>query len=160
MLYPLSYQGVTAFYANMPGMNKPAQESAGRIRHSPQKLPRTVIVLGLVSFFNDFASDIVIPLIPVLIGRNDYFAAWAPTGIGTVETVAALGDAESEQGNDLYWGYGQLADSLGGESLMLIGRVGSLRGAAVADLGMAREKILIQQKINAESMVSSPTHHL
>ena len=30
-------------------------------------LPQTVIVLGFVSFFNDFASDIVIPLIPILL---------------------------------------------------------------------------------------------
>ncbi len=31
-----------------------------------KKLPHTVVILGLVSFFNVFASDIVIPLIPIL----------------------------------------------------------------------------------------------
>jgi hypothetical protein len=31
------------------------------------KLPRTVVVLGLVSFFNDVASEIVVPLIPILL---------------------------------------------------------------------------------------------
>jgi hypothetical protein len=47
-------------------MNKPA---ASPDENSPvsRKLPRTVVVLGLVSFFNDFASDIVIPLIPILL---------------------------------------------------------------------------------------------
>ncbi len=46
-------------------MNKPAEEP--QKNPPPTKLPRTVIVLGLVSFFNDFASDIVIPLIPILL---------------------------------------------------------------------------------------------
>ena len=78
--------------------------------------------------------------------------------IGTVETIAALGGAESEQGNDLYWGYDQLPDSLGGESLMLIGRVGSLRRAAVANLGMAHEKILLQEKYQCGIDGFAPTH--
>ncbi len=30
-----------------------------------RKLPRTVIVLGLVSFFNDLASEMVTPFIPI-----------------------------------------------------------------------------------------------
>ena len=32
-----------------------------------KKIPRTVIVLGFVSFFNDLASDMVIPLIGLLL---------------------------------------------------------------------------------------------
>jgi hypothetical protein len=47
-------------------MNKPA---AGPDENSPilKKLPHAVVVLGFVSFLNDFASsDIVIPLIPIL----------------------------------------------------------------------------------------------
>ena len=30
-------------------------------------LPRTVILLGFISFFNDIASDMVIPLIPIVL---------------------------------------------------------------------------------------------
>ena len=64
-------------------MNKPAEELAGK---SPsQKLPRTVIVLGLVSFFNDFASDIVIPLIPILLAT---VLAAGPVALGLIEGVA------------------------------------------------------------------------
>ena len=48
-------------------MNKPAEDRSAENPATPRKLPRTVIVLGLVSFFNDFASDIVIPLIPILL---------------------------------------------------------------------------------------------
>ncbi|MDN5935375.1 MAG: MFS transporter [Nitrosospira sp.] len=65
-------------------MNKPAaapeENSASR-----QKLPRTVIVLGLVSFFNDFASDIVIPLIPILLAT---VLVAGPLALGFIEGVA------------------------------------------------------------------------
>ena len=47
-------------------MNKPDQPNPV-IPVVSGTLPRTVIVLGLVSFFNDFASDIVVPLIPILL---------------------------------------------------------------------------------------------
>jgi hypothetical protein len=47
-------------------MNKPDQPNPV-IPVISGTLPRTVIVLGLVSFFNDFASDIVVPLIPILL---------------------------------------------------------------------------------------------
>ncbi len=50
-----------------------------------KKLPRTVIVLGLVSFFNDFASDIVIPLIPILLAT---VLAAGPLALGFIEGVA------------------------------------------------------------------------
>jgi MFS family permease len=49
------------------------------------KLPRTVIILGLVSFFNDVASDIVIPLIPILLAT---VLAAGPVALGLVEGVA------------------------------------------------------------------------
>lgn len=52
--------------------------------HRP-RLPRTVIVLGLVSFFNDFASDIVIPLIPILLAT---VLAAGPVALGLIEGVA------------------------------------------------------------------------
>ncbi|WP_052494001.1 MFS transporter [Nitrosospira sp. NpAV] len=49
------------------------------------KLPRTVVVLGFVSFFNDFASDIVIPLIPLLLAT---VLAAGPLALGFIEGVA------------------------------------------------------------------------
>ena len=69
-------------------MDKPAPASAATSEeHSatPKKLPRTVIVLGLVSFFNDFASDIVIPLIPILLAT---VLAAGPIALGFIEGVA------------------------------------------------------------------------
>ena len=50
-----------------------------------KKLPRTVVVLGLVSFFNDFASDIVAPLIPILLAS---VLAAGPVALGLVEGIA------------------------------------------------------------------------
>jgi hypothetical protein len=50
-----------------------------------QKLPHTVIILGLVSFFNDFASDIVMPLIPILLAT---ILAAGPIALGLIEGVA------------------------------------------------------------------------
>lgn len=49
------------------------------------KLPRTVVILGFVSFFNDFASDIVIPLIPILLAT---VLAAGPLALGFIEGVA------------------------------------------------------------------------
>jgi MFS family permease len=49
------------------------------------KLPRTVIALGLVSFLNDVASDIVIPLIPIVLAT---VLAAGPVALGLVEGVA------------------------------------------------------------------------
>lgn len=50
-----------------------------------QKLPRTVVVLGFVSFLNDFASDIVVPLIPILLAT---VLAAGPVALGLIEGVA------------------------------------------------------------------------
>lgn len=50
-----------------------------------RKLPRTVIFLGLVSFFNDFASDIVVPLIPILLAT---VLSAGPIVLGLIEGVA------------------------------------------------------------------------
>jgi MFS family permease len=49
------------------------------------KLPRTVIALGLVSFFNDLASEIVVPLIPILL--TSVLGA-GPVALGLIEGVA------------------------------------------------------------------------
>ncbi len=48
-------------------------------------LPRTVVVLGLVSFFNDLASEMVIPLIPILLAT---VLNSGPVILGIVEGVA------------------------------------------------------------------------
>lgn len=65
-------------------MNKPAAATDGNSAVRG-KLPRTVIILGLVSFFNDFASDIVIPLIPILLAT---VLAAGPVALGFIEGVA------------------------------------------------------------------------
>ena len=49
------------------------------------QVPGTVIVLGLVSFFNDLASDMVIPLIPLLLATE---LAAGPMLLGLIEGVA------------------------------------------------------------------------
>lgn len=49
------------------------------------KIPGTVIVLGFVSFFNDLASDMVIPLIPLLLATE---LAAGPIMLGLIEGVA------------------------------------------------------------------------
>jgi MFS family permease len=65
-------------------MDKPDQ-TASSTQANSRKLPRTVIILGLVSFFNDFASDIVIPLIPILLAT---VLAAGPVALGLIEGVA------------------------------------------------------------------------
>jgi hypothetical protein len=46
-------------------MNKPA--TCPDENSSAQGTSKSVVVLGLVSFFSDFASNIVIPLIPIML---------------------------------------------------------------------------------------------
>lgn len=65
-------------------MNKPDQPDLSSPETS-KKLPRTVVVLGLVSFFNDFASDIVVPLIPILLAT---VLVAGPIVLGLIEGVA------------------------------------------------------------------------
>lgn len=48
-------------------------------------LPRTVVALGVVSFLNDFASDLVIPVIPLLLATT---LASGPAALGLIEGVA------------------------------------------------------------------------
>ncbi|MHB1676930.1 MAG: MFS transporter [Sulfuriferula sp.] len=52
---------------------------------SISRLPRTVIILSLVSFFNDLASEMVVPLIPVLLAS---VLAAGPVALGLIEGVA------------------------------------------------------------------------
>ncbi|MBA3756678.1 MAG: MFS transporter [Nitrosomonas sp.] len=65
-------------------MNKPDQPDPS-LPVVSTKLPKTVVVLGLVSFFNDFASDIVVPLIPILLAT---VLAAGPIALGLIEGVA------------------------------------------------------------------------
>jgi len=49
------------------------------------RLPRTVIALGMVSLFNDLASEIVVPLIPILLTGA---LGAGPVALGIIEGVA------------------------------------------------------------------------
>jgi MFS family permease len=49
------------------------------------RLPSTVIALGLVSFFNDLASEIVVPLVPILLAT---VLGAGPVALGLIEGVA------------------------------------------------------------------------
>jgi len=48
-------------------------------------LPRTVIIVGVVSLLNDFASEMVVPLIPLLLAT---VLAAGPVALGLIEGVA------------------------------------------------------------------------
>jgi MFS family permease len=52
---------------------------------SPPRLPRTVVVLGLVSLLNDLASEMIVPLIPILLAT---VLAAGPIALGAIEGVA------------------------------------------------------------------------
>ena len=65
-------------------MNK-LDQSNSKAATPSNRLPRTVIFLGFVSFFNDFASDIVVPLIPILLAT---VLAAGPIALGVIEGVA------------------------------------------------------------------------
>ena len=51
----------------------------------PARLPRAVVVLGFVSLLNDFASEMVVPLIPLLLATA---LAAGPAILGLIEGVA------------------------------------------------------------------------
>ena len=70
-----------------------------------QKIPRTVVVLGAVSFFNDLASDMVIPLIPLLLATE---LATGPIALGLIE-----GLADALASFMILWS-GRFSDRLGG----------------------------------------------
>ena len=50
-----------------------------------RSLPRVVVVLGLVSFFNDLASEMVTPLIPILLAA---VLGAGPVALGFIEGLA------------------------------------------------------------------------
>lgn len=68
-------------------------------------LPRTVVILGLVSFFNDLASEMVTPLIPILLAT---VLGAGPVALGLIEGMA---DAVSSL---LKLWSGRFSDVLGG----------------------------------------------
>ena len=49
---------------------------------SSERLPRTVIIVGLVSMLNDFASEMVVPLIPLLLAT---VLGAGPAALGAIE---------------------------------------------------------------------------
>ncbi|MBI3545116.1 MAG: MFS transporter [Gammaproteobacteria bacterium] len=48
-------------------------------------MPRTVVIIGLVSLFNDFASEMVVPLIPILLAT---VLSSGPIALGLIEGIA------------------------------------------------------------------------
>jgi MFS family permease len=85
------------------------------------RLPRTVWLLGLVSFFNDSASELVYPLVPIYLAS---VLMAGPKALGIIEGIAEAG------GSLLKLFFGVLADKLrstkpwvvGGYSLAALGR--------------------------------------
>ena len=80
MLYPLSYRGAIDILSDYAVIHK-----LWRTNMPISSLPRTVIILSLVSFFNDLASEMVVPLIPVLLIS---VLAAGPVALGLIEGVA------------------------------------------------------------------------
>ncbi|MFO1403736.1 MAG: MFS transporter [Azonexus sp.] len=72
---------------------------------NPRRLPRAVLVLGAVSFCNDLASEMVTPLIPVLLAA---VLGAGPVALGfiegTAETIAALLKLWAGRHSDLWGG--------------------------------------------------------
>ena len=74
-------------------------------------LPRTVVALGFVSFFNDLASEIVVPLVPILLAT---VLGAGPVALGLIEGVA---DAVAAL---LRLWSGRRSDALGGRRKRLV----------------------------------------
>lgn len=98
------------------------------------RLPRTVIVLSFVSFFNDMAAEMVVPLIPILLAT---VLVGGPIALGLVEGVA---DAVS---SFLRLWSGRRSDKLGGrrKGLTLAGY--SLSNAARPLLALASSWLVV-----------------
>jgi MFS family permease len=74
------------------------------IYNIPMKLPFTVIMLGLVSFFNDFASEMIYPLVPIFLTTQLNMSV---SIIGVIEGIAEATASLSK------FGFGVLSDYLG-----------------------------------------------
>ena len=66
---------------NNPDMTRHPSAAVSTTR----RLPRTVVVIGLVSLFNDFASEMVTPLIPLLLAT---VLGAGPMALGIIEGLA------------------------------------------------------------------------
>lgn len=64
---------------------KAVVESSATAPHSPSRLPRTVLALGAVSFLTDASSEMIFPLLPVLLATLPGAPAVA---LGLIEGVA------------------------------------------------------------------------
>ncbi|HYN41692.1 MAG TPA: MFS transporter, partial [Thermoanaerobaculia bacterium] len=60
-------------------------ESSATVPHSPSRLPRTVLALGAVSFLTDASSEMIFPLLPILLATLPGAPAVA---LGLIEGVA------------------------------------------------------------------------
>ena len=60
-------------------------DRAPAVRPAANRLPRTVVIIGLVSLFNDFASEMVTPLIPLLLAT---VLGAGPMALGFIEGLA------------------------------------------------------------------------
>jgi MFS family permease len=90
-----------------------------------KKIPRNVVVLGLVSFFNDFASEMIYPIVPIFL--TSVLHASVPV-VGLIEGIAEATASISKYGFGTFsdyahkrkifvvWGY-----SFGAASKLLIG---------------------------------------
>lgn len=66
-------------------MPEPPPLSPASPGNSRRQLPRAVVIVGLVSLLNDFASEMVVPLIPLLLATT---LAAGPLVLGLIEGIA------------------------------------------------------------------------
>ena len=90
--------------------------------NTPERVPATVKGLSLVSLFNDFASEMVYPLLPAFISR---------TLGGSAALIGALDGAADLTSALLKWVSGRLADRPGWRRPLI------LWGYATAGLGLS-----------------------
>lgn len=94
-------------------------------RNTLKRIPRNVVILGLVSFFNDFASEMIYPIVPIFL-TSVLHTSIPIVGLieGTAEALAsiskyafgAISDYFQKRKAFVVWGY-----SFGAVSKILIG---------------------------------------
>jgi len=72
-------------------------------------LPGTVIVLGFVSLFNDLASEMIVPLIPIMLARR---SGCRPIALGLIEALPMRWRATSAAGPAVNFRAGRTAQSV------------------------------------------------
>jgi len=105
------------------------------------RLPRTVVALGLVALFNDLASEIVVPLIPILLSTT--------MGVGPVVLGLVEGVADAVAAFLKLWS-GQRSDALGGrrKGLTLAGYLLSNLARPLLGLAQGWGMILVLRSID------------